>query len=82
MQKIGDFVAQSIKELKQMQLDSTIRYKEFNFEGQKFRIFFDSTGKPVFVDENLNKIDYTTIEFKDQNYKLQLEVGKLEISLY
>ncbi len=79
---IGTFVSENVRELKQLQLDSSKRYKEYNFEGQKFIIYFDSTGKPIFVNRNFEKLEFIVLKINDNDYKVKLENGILEVESY
>jgi hypothetical protein len=76
--EIKDFIKKCASDLIKKQLDSSIRKADYYFEEQKFTMYIDSTGKPIFFEEGkpTNEID---LQNGDEIYTVELNDGNITV---
>jgi hypothetical protein len=76
---IRDHVQDCTRDLVDSQLEKGVRKKDYDFKGQEFTLYIDSTGKPIFLnnDKPCNSLSF---KFDEEFYNVELKDGLIRVS--
>ncbi|MFC2131556.1 hypothetical protein ACFLSQ_08995 [Bacteroidota bacterium] len=76
---IRNHIKYCTQDLVENHLKDSIRDKEYDFKGQTFSLYIDSTGKPIFFEDGKNR-QSIFLKYEEKNYTVELKDGLIMVS--